>query len=106
MKVASADRSLVASRNPQNSTTMPASRVTAKAVMAPKTELRVPLLERINVPAAIRALDDNSRRGAALRHTLQALQAAPPKITTAPPADATAARTRGRTPKTREPWAS
>jgi hypothetical protein len=92
-----------ASKKPQNRMTIPASRVTAKAVMAPKTELRVPLLANTRVPAAMKAFDDSRRLGASLRHTLQALQAAPAKTTIAPPADATPARRRGRTAKTLEP---
>ena len=91
---------------PPKMTTMPTSRVTAKAVMAPNTELSVPLAPRTRVPRAMSPLDHTSRVPAGDRRSRHALHAAPAKMTTAPPADPTPASTRGRAAKTREPWTS
>ncbi len=93
-----------ATRNPAKITEMPTSSVTAKAVMAPNTELRVPLAPKIKVPPAMRTLDHTNRRSPPLRRTRHALQAAPPKMAMAPPADPTPASTRGRGPNTLDPW--
>jgi hypothetical protein len=91
-------------------TTIPTSKVTENAVMAPKTEFRVPLAPRINVPNAIIPLDQTSRRASppaeARARACHALHTAPPKITIAPPAEPMAARTRGSDPKTFDPWTS
>jgi hypothetical protein len=95
-----------ASRNPLKMTTMPIRRVTANAVIAPNTEFNVPLAPRISVPSAIVPFDQTSRRGAPLTTARQALHAAPPKMTMAPPADPRAARTRGSGPNTFEPCTS
>jgi hypothetical protein len=90
-------------RNPANMTAIPINKVTANAVMAPKTELKVPLPDRMSVPAAMAAFDHNTRRGAPVRTTRQPLQPAPTKMTSAPPADPVAASTRGSGPNTFEP---
>ena len=47
---------VVATRNPANSTTIPATRVMEKPVISSATELSSPLVDKMAVPAAISAL--------------------------------------------------
>ena len=64
MSRAGAGAPAVATRNPAKITTIPTSSDTANAVIAPNTELSVPLAPRISVPAAMSTLDHSSRPGA------------------------------------------